>query len=191
MPAAHAGDFGAAPVYANGINPYGAPTPGSGADPRARLRARVVLPRRLRRRLRLPALGHHDGHAVRQLPRRASGFSPSWLSEDFLPSFTGGVGVGYVWGPAFRTDFTVDIHSIMKAKFTGTRAYNDAVDRMLTVQDKTRFMSTILLMNAYYDIRTGTAVHALRRRRRRLCRQSAHALGQLQPIADSTGDHRR
>ena len=43
------------PVYSNGINPYGARDAGPGADPRARLRARVVLPRRFRRRLRLPA----------------------------------------------------------------------------------------------------------------------------------------
>ena len=70
-------------------------------------------------------------------------------SDSFEPSFTGGVGVGYVWGPHFRTDLTVDIHSIMSTQFAGT-----VPDASMT--DKTKFMSTILLANAYYDIRTGT-----------------------------------
>lgn len=80
--------------------------------------------------------------------------SPTWLSESFEPSFTGGVGVGYVWGPHFRTDFTVDIHSIMQANYTGSAVYG--AGNTVTVTDKTRFFSTILLANAYYDIRTGT-----------------------------------
>lgn len=85
------------------------------------------------------------------------GLSPSWLSKSFEPSFTGGVGVGYVWGPHIRTDLTVDIHSIMQAKFNGTQTYSDgAANQSLSVQDKIRFMSTILLLNGYYDIRTGT-----------------------------------
>ena len=54
------------------------------------------------------------------------GLSPSWLSESFEPSFTGGVGVGYVWGPQFRTDLTVDLHSTMNADFTGTQTYRRA-----------------------------------------------------------------
>jgi opacity protein-like surface antigen len=70
-------------------------------------------------------------------------------SDSFEPSFTGGVGVGYVWGPHFRTDLTVDVHSIMNTEFSGS-----VPDFTLT--DKTKFMSTILLANAYYDIRTGT-----------------------------------
>jgi opacity protein-like surface antigen len=70
-------------------------------------------------------------------------------SNSFEPSFTGGVGVGYIWAPYFRTDLTVDIHSIMNTEISGTTAD-------LSVTDKTKFMSTILLANAYYDIRTGT-----------------------------------
>ena len=81
------------------------------------------------------------------------GLNPAWLSESFEPSFTGGVGVGYVWGPYFRTDFTVDIHSIMNADFTGSAPSPGGT---LTVTDKTKFMSTILLLNGYYDIRTGS-----------------------------------
>ena len=43
-------------------------------------------------------------------------FGPARWSSSFEPSFTGGVGVGYIWGPHFRTDLTVDIHSIMNAE---------------------------------------------------------------------------
>ncbi len=57
-----------------------------------------------------------------------------------------------MWGPAFRTDLTVDLHSIMQANFIGTNAPANT----LSVDDKTKFMATILLMNAYYDFRTGT-----------------------------------
>jgi opacity protein-like surface antigen len=80
----------------------------------------------------------------------ANGFpGPVAESSSFEPSFTGGVGVGYVWAPYFRTDLTVDIHSIMNTELSGS-APN------FTLADKTKFMSTILLANAYYDIRTGT-----------------------------------
>ena len=71
-------------------------------------------------------------------------------SDSFEPSFTGGVGIGYVWSAYFRTDITVDVHSLMNTELTGSTP-----DISLT--DKTKFMSTILLANAYYDIRTGTA----------------------------------
>jgi opacity protein-like surface antigen len=84
------------------------------------------------------------------------GLNPAWLSESFEPAFTGGVGVGYVWGPHFRTDFTVDIHSTMNADFVGTATYNNGAGQSVYVTDKTKFASTILLVNGYYDIRTGT-----------------------------------
>jgi opacity protein-like surface antigen len=42
----------------------------------------------------------------------------------------------------------------MDANFSATQTYPGGT---VAVQDKTRFMSTILLWNAYYDIRTGTA----------------------------------
>ena len=71
-------------------------------------------------------------------------------SDSFEPSFTGGGGIGYVWSAYFRTDITVDVHSLMNTEFTGTSATQ-------SLTDKTKFMSTILLANAYYDIRTGTA----------------------------------
>ncbi len=157
MPAAHAGDFGA-PVYANGINPYGAPTPVPAPIP-----VPVYEPAWYFRADFAAGFGSQPSVDVTGTPfgsgtaARTIGFDPGWLSEDFLPSFTGGVGVGYVWGANFRTDFTVDVHSIMDANFNGSQTYNNGTLQSLTVQDKTRFMSTILLMNAYYDIRTGTA----------------------------------
>jgi hypothetical protein len=46
----------------------------------------------------------------------------------------------------------------MDANFSGQQTYvSGGTQQLLTVQDKTRFMSTILLWNGYYDIRTGTA----------------------------------
>jgi opacity protein-like surface antigen len=153
-PAAQAGDFGAAQAYAQGINPYGAATPVPAPIP-----VPVFEPAWYFRADFAAGFGAQPSITTTGAPfaARTIGLSPSWLSEDFLPSFTGSVGVGYVWGPHFRTDFTVDVHSIMDANFNGSQAYNDGTPRTLTVQDKTRFMSTILLWNAYYDIRTGTA----------------------------------
>ncbi|MEO8421709.1 MAG: outer membrane beta-barrel protein [Hyphomicrobium sp.] len=85
-------------------------------------------------------------------------FGPTRWSTSFEPSFTGGVGVGYIWGPHFRTDLTVDVHSIMNAEQSASGPYVDptAGPATATVTDKTKFISTILLANAYYDIRTGT-----------------------------------
>jgi opacity protein-like surface antigen len=145
--AAQAGDFGAAQAYAQGINPYGAATPVPAPIP-----VPVFEPAWYFRADFAAGFGAQPSITTTGAPfaARTIGLSPSWLSEDFLPSFTGGVGVGYVWGPHFRTDFTVDVHSIMDANFNGSQS-------TVTVQDKTRFMSTILLWNAYYDIRTGTA----------------------------------
>jgi len=153
-PAAQAGDFGAAQAYAQGINPYGAATPVPAPIP-----VPVFEPAWYFRADFAAGFGAQPSITTTGAPfaARTIGLSPSWLSEDFLPSFTGSVGVGYVWGPHFRTDFTVDVHSIMDANFNGSQTYNDPTLRTLTVQDKTRFMSTILLWNAYYDIRTGTA----------------------------------
>ncbi len=158
-PAAHAGDFGVAQVYDRGINPYGAATPVPAPIP-----VPVYEPAWYFRMDFAAGFGTQPSVDVNGTPfgsdtaLRSIGFQDAWLSTDFLPSFTGGVGVGYVWGPHFRTDFTVDVHSIMTSKYTGTLVYNDGVnDQELVIRDKTRFMSTILLWNAYYDFRTGTA----------------------------------
>ncbi len=84
------------------------------------------------------------------------GGNSQW-SESFEPSFTGGVGVGYVWSPHWRTDFTVDVHSIMHTEQTGNGMVSFNGDPVRTVtEDKTKMMSTILLFNAYYDFRTGS-----------------------------------
>jgi opacity protein-like surface antigen len=157
-PTAQAADFGAAQAYAQGINPYGAVTPVPAPIP-----VPVFEPAWYFRADFAAGFGSQPSISTTGTPFgsgtafQSIGLDQGWLSEDFLPSFTGGVGVGYVWGAHFRTDFTVDVHSIMDASFNGSQTYNDPVLRTVTVQDKTRFMSTILLMNAYYDFRTGTA----------------------------------
>jgi opacity protein-like surface antigen len=148
---AQAGDFGApGPTYGN-IGGYGSTTPVPAPIP-----VPVYEPEWYFRADFAAGFGSQPALTTTGTPFGGGtvGLSPSWLSEDFLPSFTGGVGVGYVWTSAFRTDFTVDIHSIMDANFVGSQNYGAGT---VTVDDKTRFMSTILLWNGYYDIRTGTA----------------------------------
>ena len=87
----------------------------AGAHSLSRRGGRLVLPRRLRGRLRFVAIGQRARHQPRQ-----SASARSWQSESFEPSFTGGVGVGYIWGPHFRTDLTVDVHSLMNTELTGS-----------------------------------------------------------------------
>jgi opacity protein-like surface antigen len=159
MPTAQAADFGAAQAYAQGINPYGAATPVPAPIP-----VPVYEPDWYFRIDFAAGFGSQPSVDVSGTPfgsrsaLHTIGLDQGRLSEDFLPSFTGGVGVGYVWGPSFRTDFTVDVHSIMTSKFNRTEAYFDGIAiQQLTVNDETRLMSTILLVNGYYDIRTGTA----------------------------------
>jgi opacity protein-like surface antigen len=87
------------------------------------------------------------------------GLDPTFFQGSFEPSFTGGVGAGYIWNPFIRTDLTVDLHSIMEAKYSGAVSYFDgATNQTWQVQDKSKLMSTILLANLYYDFRTGTPV---------------------------------
>lgn len=85
-------------------------------------------------------------------------FGSSQYSQSFEPSFTGGAGVGYIWSPNWRTDFTVDVHSIMHTEqtATGTAPLAAGGTAFGTAEDKTKMMSTILLLNGYYDFRTGT-----------------------------------
>jgi opacity protein-like surface antigen len=136
------------PDYRSGINPYGVATPVPAPIP-----VPVDEPEWYFRGDFAAGFGSNPSVSTTGTPfaGNTTGFDPSWLKPSFEPSFTGGVGVGYVWGPAFRTDFTVDLHSIMQAKFIGTNANNT-----LSVDDKTKLMATILLINAYYDFRTGT-----------------------------------
>ena len=153
LPTAHAADFGATPIYANGINsaptPVPAPIPVPVYEPEWYFRADFAA-----------GFGSQPSITPTGTPFAggAPGLNPSWLSESFEPSFTGGVGVGYVWSANFRTDFTVDLHSLMHANFDGSQTYTSGgTTHTLTVDDEIRLMSTILLWNGYYDIRTGTA----------------------------------
>lgn len=139
-------------LYDDGVNPYAVATPVPAPIP-----VPVYEPEWYFRADFAAAFGPQPSVTPSGTPFAggAYGVGSGSLSKDFEPSFVGGVGVGYIWGPAIRTDFTVDIHSIMQAKYNGSLVYNGGADS-LSFQDKTRFMSTILLMNAYYDFRTGT-----------------------------------
>lgn len=146
------------PYYSNGVNPYGVRTPVPAPIPmpvdEADWYFRADFAAGFGSQPSVTASGTPFGTGT---ANNTIGFNPNWLSDDFLPSFVGGVGVGYIWGPHLRTDLTVDIHSIMDANYAGTQTYSDGTtNRTLTVSDKTSFMSTILLANAYYDIRTGS-----------------------------------
>ncbi len=146
-PAAAGGDL-VAPDYRSGINPYGVATPVPAPIPVPVYEAAWYF-----RGDFAAGFGSDPSVTATGTPfvNNTVGFNPAWLSKSFEPSFTGGVGVGYVWGPAFRTDLTVDLHSIMQAKYIGSNAASG-----LFVDDKTKLFSTILLANAYYDFRTGT-----------------------------------
>ncbi len=135
--------------YRSGINPYGVATPVPAPIPVPVYEATWYF-----RGDFAAGFGSNPSVTTTGTPfaNNTTGFQASWLKQSFEPSFTGGVGVGYVWGPAVRTDLTVDIHSIMQAKFIGTNAPANT----LSVDDKTKLMATILLLNAYYDFRTGT-----------------------------------
>ena len=147
MPAAAGGDL-VAPDYRSGINPYAVATPVPAPIPVPLYEAAWYF-----RGDFAAGFGSDPSVTATGTPFAGNtvGFDPAWLSKSFEPSFTGGVGVGYVWGPAFRTDLTVDLHSIMQAKYIGSNGTGT-----LFVDDKTKMFSTILLANAYYDFRTGT-----------------------------------
>ena len=147
MPATAGGDF-AAPPLRGSINPYAVATPVPAPIPVPVYEAAWYF-----RGDFAAGFGSDPSVTATGTPfaNNTIGFNPTWLSKSFEPSFTGGVGVGYVWGPAFRTDLTVDLHSIMQAKYIGSNAAGT-----LFVDDKTKLFSTILLANAYYDFRTGT-----------------------------------
>jgi opacity protein-like surface antigen len=132
------------PYYSNGVNPYGVRTPVPAPIPIPVEEAEWYFRGDF-------AAGFGSAPSVNilgtNLIEQTFGAVPR--SESFEPSFTGSVGVGYIWAPHLRTDFTVDIHSIMNTEQSGTVGAT-------TITDKTKFMSTILLANAYYDVRTGT-----------------------------------
>ncbi len=150
MTPALAGGNLVAPDYRTGINSYGVATPVPAPIPVPVYEAAWYL-----RGDFAAGFGADPSVTATGTPYGGGtlGLNAFTLTKSFEPSFTGGVGVGYVWGPNFRTDLTVDLHSIFEAKFNGTATYAGG---SVTVQDKSKWMSTILLANAYYDFRTGT-----------------------------------
>lgn len=147
-PAAADGD----PYYSNGINPSGVRTPVPAPIPVPIEEAEWYFRGDF-------AAGFGSSPSVNVLGTNLveSVFGSGQWSQSFEPSFTGTVGVGYIWSPNWRTDFTVDIHSIMHTEETASgTALANGVATFGAVEDKTKFMSTILMLNGYYDFRTGT-----------------------------------
>ena len=141
------------PYYSNGINPSGIRTPVPAPIPIPVYEAEWYFRGDF-------AAGFGGSPSVNVLGSNlveTQFSSPATISNSFEPSFVGTVGVGYIWGPHFRTDFTVDIHSIMSAEQSnGELATYPSGTYWDTATNKTKFMSTILMLNGYYDFRTGT-----------------------------------
>ena len=102
------------PYYSNGINPSGVRTPVPAPIPYPVEEADWYFRADF-------AAGFGATPSVSVLGTNYADLFPGpCKSDSFEPSFTGGVGVGYVWGPHFRTDLTVDVHSIMNTEFSGS-----------------------------------------------------------------------
>ncbi|MDH4982645.1 outer membrane beta-barrel protein [Hyphomicrobium sp. D-2] len=136
------------PYYSNGINPSGIRTPVPAPIPVPVYEAEWYFRGDF-------AAGFGGSPSVNVLGANIieQTFGNVGRENSFEPSFTGGVGVGYVWGPYFRTDLTVDMHSIMSTKQTASAVIGG---NTVSAVDRTKWMSTILMLNGYYDIRTGT-----------------------------------
>ncbi len=106
------------PYYSNGINPSGVRTPVPAPIPYPVEEADWYFRGDF-------AAGFGSSPSVNVLGTNLveSVFGPVGQSESFEPSFTGGVGVGYVWGPHIRTDLTVDVHSIMNTEQIGSGTF--------------------------------------------------------------------
>jgi len=76
-------------------------------------------------------------------------YLPAWYDSDFGTDVTVGLGVGYVWGPRFRTDVTVDYHPEGEVKINGTRSVGGG---SVYVDDKTTWDGVVTLFNAYWDM---------------------------------------
>ncbi|MGI9403508.1 MAG: outer membrane protein [Hyphomicrobium sp.] len=157
-PASAGGDWG----YGSGINPYNVATPVP-----APLPVPVYEPQWYFRIDFGAGVGADPSVSSSGVPFDVGGlaltpfgFDSSWLSENFDAFFTGGAGVGYIWGPHFRTDFTFDVRSNGEVDYKGDVIYTTTGnDRFLEVSDKTKVHSVPLLINGYYDFLTS---HALR-----------------------------
>jgi opacity protein-like surface antigen len=141
------------PYYSNGINPSGVRTPVPAPIPIPVEEAEWYFRGDF-------AAGFGGSPSVNVMGTNLvdSIFGSGRYSQSFEPSFTGGAGVGYVWSPRWRTDFTAEVHSIMHAEETnaGVVSVDGAPAAYTVAQDKTKYISTILLFNGYYDFRTGS-----------------------------------
>lgn len=156
-PAWAGGDWG----YGNGVNPYGAATPVPAPVPvpvyNAQWYFRIDFGAGMGGDPSVSTTGAPFG--INPVPA-PFGFDANWLSTNFDAMFTATGGLGYVWGPHFRTDFTVDLRSLGDVKYNGSEIYTDAGgNRLVRVSDKTEMNSVPLLINGYYDF---LANHSIR-----------------------------
>ncbi len=87
------------------------------------------------------------------------GFDANWLSTNYDAMFTATGGIGYIWGPHLRTDFTVDLRSLGDVTYNGSELYSTSGnDHLVRVSDKTEMNSVPLLINGYYDFFAGKSL---------------------------------
>lgn len=157
-PASAGGDWG----YSNGVNPYGVATPVPAPAPvpvyDANWYFRIDFGAGMGGDPSVSATGAPFG--LGPVPALVPfGFDANWLSTNYDAMFTATGGIGYIWGPHFRTDFTVDLRSLGDVTYSGSQIYTTAgSDRLVRVSDKTEMNSVPLLINGYYDFLEGKSL---------------------------------
>lgn len=159
-PAWAGGDWG----YGSGINPYSVATPVPAPVPvpvyDAQWYFRIDFGAGMGGDPSVSATGAPFGIGPVPAVPAPFGFDANWLSTNYDAMFTATGGIGYIWGPHFRTDFTVDLRSLGDVTYNGSQLYTDtgSADRLVRVSDKTEMNSVPLLINGYYDFLAGKSL---------------------------------
>jgi opacity protein-like surface antigen len=158
-PAWAGGDWG----YGSGINPYSVATPVPAPVPvpvyDAQWYFRIDVGAGMGGDPSVSATGAPFGIGPPPATSGPFGFDANWLSTNYDAMFTATGGIGYIWGPHFRTDFTVDLRSLGDVTYNGSELYStSANDHLVTVSDKTEMNSVPLLINGYYDFLAGKSL---------------------------------
>ncbi|MCK5711720.1 MAG: outer membrane beta-barrel protein [Hyphomicrobiaceae bacterium] len=159
-PAWAGGDWG----YGSGVNPYGVATPVPAPVPvpvyDAQWYFRIDVGAGMGGDPSVSTTGAPFGTGLVPAVPAPFGFDANWLSTNYDAMFTATGGIGYIWGPHLRTDFTVDLRSLGDVTYNGSQLYTDAggADRLVTVSDKTEMNSVPLLINGYYDFFAGKSL---------------------------------
>ena len=159
-PAWAGGDWG----YGSGVNPYGVATPVPAPVPvpvyDAQWYFRIDVGAGMGGDPSVSTTGAPFGTGLVPAVPAPFGFDANWLSTNYVAMFTATGGIGYIWGPHFRTDFTVDLRSLGDVTYNGSQLYTDTggADRLVRVSDKTEMNSVPLLINGYYDFLAGKSL---------------------------------